>query len=108
MSRGEIMSAEKSEVLRGTLDPMIVKTLHALGLQHGFGNARRIEQISEQVLKLNEETVYTSLLPLRQQGWIDSDWGDQRTTGRPSSTRSPSAGLNSWRLKRRIGKQFPA
>jgi len=69
------MSTEKSEVLQGTLDLMILKTLHALGPQHGFGIARRIEQISEQVLKLNEGTVYTSLLRLQQQGWITSDWG---------------------------------
>ncbi len=69
------MPAEKSEVLQGTLDLMILKTLHALGPQHGFGVARRIEQVSEQVLTLNEGTVYTSLLRLQQQGWIDSDWG---------------------------------
>jgi PadR family transcriptional regulator PadR len=75
MSTGVIMHTEKSEVLQGTLDLMILKTLHALGPQHGFGIARRIEQISEQVLKLNEGTVYTSLLRLLQQGWIDSDWG---------------------------------
>ena len=66
---------EKSEVLQGTLDLMILKTLHALGSQHGFGIARRIEQISEQALKLNEGTVYTSLLRLQQQGWISSEWG---------------------------------
>jgi PadR family transcriptional regulator, regulatory protein PadR len=69
------VSAEKSEVLQGTLDLMILKTLHALGPQHGFGIARRIEQISEQVLTLNEGTVYTSLLRLQQQGWIASEWG---------------------------------
>ena len=69
------MSAEKSEVLQGTLDLMILKTLHALGPQHGFGVARRIEQISENVLTLNEGTVYTSLLRLQQQGWIASEWG---------------------------------
>jgi PadR family transcriptional regulator PadR len=69
------VTAEKSEVLQGTLDLMILKTLQALGPQHGFGIARRIEQVSEQVLKLNEGTVYTSLLRLQQQGWIDSDWG---------------------------------
>jgi PadR family transcriptional regulator, regulatory protein PadR len=74
-SKGKTMSAQKSEVLQGTLDLMILKTLHALGPQHGFGIARRIEQISEQVLKLNEGTVYTSLLRLQQQGWIASDWG---------------------------------
>jgi PadR family transcriptional regulator PadR len=65
----------KSEVLQGTLDLMIVKTLHALGPRHGFGIARRIEQISEQSLKLNEGTVYTSLLRLQQRGWISSEWG---------------------------------
>ena len=69
------MSAEKSEVLQGTLDLMILKTLHAMGPQHGFGIARRIEQLSEDVLTLNEGTVYTSLLRLQQQGWIDSEWG---------------------------------
>jgi PadR family transcriptional regulator, regulatory protein PadR len=66
---------EKSEVLQGTLDLMILKTLHALGPQHGFGIARRIEQISEQALKLNEGTVYTSHVRLQQQGWISSEWG---------------------------------
>lgn len=69
------MSAEKSEVLQGTLDLMILKTLHALGPQHGFGIARRIEQISEDVLTLNEGTVYTSLLRLQQRGWIVAKWG---------------------------------
>ena len=66
---------EKSEVLQGTLDLMILKTLHALGPQHGFGIARRIEQVSEDVLRLNEGTVYTSLLRLQQQGWIVAKWG---------------------------------
>jgi PadR family transcriptional regulator PadR len=67
--------AEKSEVLQGTLDLMIMKTLQALGPQHGYGIARRIEQVSEEVLKLNEGTVYTSLLRLQQRGWIKADWG---------------------------------
>ena len=69
------MGAKKSEVLQGTLDLMILKTLHALGPLHGFGIARRIEQLSEDVLQLNEGTVYTSLLRLQQQGWIVSAWG---------------------------------
>jgi transcriptional regulator len=69
------VSAEKSEVLQGTLDLMILKTLHALGPQHGFGIARRIEQISEDVLTLNEGTVYTPLLRLQQRGWIAAKWG---------------------------------
>jgi PadR family transcriptional regulator, regulatory protein PadR len=66
---------DKSEVLQGTLDLMILKTLRALGPQHGFGIARRIEQVSEDVLSLNEGTVYSSLLRLQQQGWIVAKWG---------------------------------
>ena len=69
------MGGGKSEVLQGTLDLMILKTLYALGPQHGFGIARRIEQLSQDVLQLNEGTVYTSLLRLQQQGWIASKWG---------------------------------
>jgi PadR family transcriptional regulator PadR len=75
MSKGANVKPEQSEVLQGTLDLMILKTLYALGPQHGFGLARRIEQISEQVLKLNEGTVYTALLRLQQHGWINSEWG---------------------------------
>ena len=74
MSKGTA-EAKKSEVLQGTLDLMILKTLHALGPLHGFGIARRIEQVSEEVLQLNEGTVYTSLLRLQQQGWITANWG---------------------------------
>ncbi len=73
MSKGA--ARPKSEVLQGTLDLMILKTLQALGPLHGFGIARRIEQISEDVLELNEGTVYTSLLRLQQNGWISSRWG---------------------------------
>ena len=69
------METPKSEVLQGTLDLMILKTLHALGPLHGFGIARRIEQVSQDILQLNEGTVYTSLLRMRQQGWISAGWG---------------------------------
>lgn len=69
------MGDKKSEVLQGTLDLMILRTLYALGPLHGFGIARRIEQTSGDVLQLNEGTVYTSLLRLQQQGWIASKWG---------------------------------
>jgi PadR family transcriptional regulator, regulatory protein PadR len=75
MTKGPSDSTDKSEVLQGTLDLMILKTLYALGPLHGFGIARRIEQLSQEVLKLNEGTVYTSLLRLQQRGWIDSKWG---------------------------------
>ena len=69
------MAKGKTEVLQGTLDLMILKTLHALGPMHGYGIARRIEQLSQEVLVLNEGTVYTSLLRLQQQGSIASGWG---------------------------------
>ena len=69
------MDRKTSEVLQGTLDLMILKTLHALGPLHGFGMARRIEQVSRDVLQLNEGTVYTALLRLQQQGWITAEWG---------------------------------
>jgi PadR family transcriptional regulator PadR len=75
MSKGRVVNKKKSEVLQGTLDLMILKTLQALGPLHGFGIARRLEQLSEEVLQLNEGTVYTSLLRLQQEGWIVSDWG---------------------------------
>jgi PadR family transcriptional regulator PadR len=75
MSKGRSMGDKKSEVLQGTLDLMVLKTLHSMGPLHGFGIARRIEQLSEDVLQLNEGTVYTSLLRLQQQGWIASAWG---------------------------------
>ena len=69
------MDRKTSEVLQGTLDLMVLKTLHALGPLHGFGIARRIEQVSRDVLQLNEGTVYTALLRLQQQGWITAEWG---------------------------------
>ena len=69
------MEQTKSEVLQGTLDLMILKTLDVLGPLHGYGIARRLEQISNELLRLNEGTVYTALLRLQQQGWISSEWG---------------------------------
>lgn len=69
------MPKDRSEVLQGTLDLMILKALDALGPLHGYGLARRIEQISENLLHLNEGTVYASLLRLAQKGWIRSEWG---------------------------------
>jgi PadR family transcriptional regulator PadR len=66
---------EKSDVLQGTLDLMVLKTLESMGPQHGYGIARRIEQISEQALRLNQGTIYPALLRLRQRGWIKAEWG---------------------------------
>jgi len=75
MAKGSEREQKRSEILQGTLDLMILKTLDAMGPLHGYGIARRIEQLSEDVLQLNEGTVYTSLLRLQQQGGISSSWG---------------------------------
>jgi transcriptional regulator len=72
---GLLLTEPKSEVFQGTLDLMVLKTLDAMGPLHGYGIARRIEQLSEQLLTLNEGTVYASLLRLVQKGWIRSQWG---------------------------------
>jgi transcriptional regulator len=73
---------KKADVLQGTLDLMVLKTLDALGSLHGYGIARRIEQISDSVLRLNEGTVYTALLRLQQKGWIESEWGSSENNRR--------------------------
>lgn len=75
MSKSRDPNQNKAEILQGTLDLMVLQTLHALGPLHGYGIARRIEQMSEKVLQLNEGTVYTALLRLQQQRWISSEWG---------------------------------
>ena len=68
-------SKEKSDVLHGTLALMILRTVETLGPIHGYGIARRIEQISKGVLELNQGTLYPSLLQLEQAGWITAKWG---------------------------------
>ena len=93
------MDGKKSEVLQGTLDLMILKTLHALGPLHGFGIARRIEQVSRDVLQLNEGTVYTSLLRLQQQGWITAEWGTSENNRKAKYYRLTAAG------RRRLGEE---
>jgi len=67
--------ADKSDILQGTLDLMVLQTLEAMGTLHGYGIARRIEQISEDVLQLNQGTIYASLLRLQQRRWITASWG---------------------------------
>ena len=69
------MGENKSEILQGTLDLMVLKTLEAMGPLHGYGIARRIEQISQDTLRLNQGTIYAALLRLLQKGWIRGDWG---------------------------------
>jgi transcriptional regulator len=69
------MTPPSGEVLQGTLDLIVLKTLDAMGPQHGYGIAVRIQQVSEDLLKLNQGTLYPALLRLEQRGWISSKWG---------------------------------
>lgn len=69
------MPESKLDLLQGTLDLMVLQTLETMGPLHGYGIARRIEQVSEEVLQVNQGTIYASLVRLLQKGWISSAWG---------------------------------
>src|SRR5436309_14982407 len=69
------MAPPRREVLQGTLDLIVLQTLHAMGPMHGYGVAQRVQQVSEDLLKLNQGTLYPALLRLEQRGWITSKWG---------------------------------
>lgn len=73
---------DKSDVLQGTLDLMVLKTLESMGPLHGYGIARRIEQVSGNSFSLNQGTIYPALLRLQQRGWIKSEWGVSETNRR--------------------------
>ena len=76
VAKGEGGALSRVDVLQGTLDLMVLQTLDTMGPQHGYGIARRIEQISEDALKLNEGTVYASLMRLLHRRWISASWGN--------------------------------
>jgi PadR family transcriptional regulator, regulatory protein PadR len=76
------MADKKSDVLQGTLDLMILKTLESMGPLHGYGIARRIEQVSDDTLSLNQGTIYPALLRLQQRRWIESEWGTSENNRR--------------------------
>jgi len=69
------LTQPKSDVLQGTLDLMVLKTLDTLGSMHGYGIAQRLHQVSSQMLQLNQGTLYPALLRLEQRGWISAKWG---------------------------------
>ncbi|HLJ79782.1 MAG TPA: PadR family transcriptional regulator [Acidobacteriaceae bacterium] len=69
------MTDPRLDLLQGTLDLMVLQTLAAMGEQHGYGIARRIEQVSGNEVLLNQGTIYASLVRLQQRGWIDGKWG---------------------------------
>ena len=76
------MGESKSDVLQGTLDLMVLKTLESMGPLHGYGIARRIEQVSGDTLTMNQGTIYPALLRLEQRGWVKSEWGLSETNRR--------------------------
>ena len=76
------MGGNKADVLQGTLDLMVLKTLESMGPLHGYGIARRIEQVSGETIQLNQGTIYPALLRLEQKGWIKSEWGTSETNRR--------------------------
>jgi PadR family transcriptional regulator, regulatory protein PadR len=80
------------DVPYGTLDLMILKTLQAMGPLHGFGLARQIEQVSDNLLELNQGSIYPALQRLVQQGWISAEWGQSETNRRAKFYTLTSAG----------------
>jgi PadR family transcriptional regulator PadR len=93
----------KSEILQGTLDLMVLKTLEALGPLHGYGISVRLEQMSAEVLRFNQGTVYASLLRLVQKRWVSAEWGLSDNNRRakfytitPSGRRRLAAEADQW------------
>lgn len=75
IAQERILTGSKLDLLQGTLDLMVLQTLAAMGSLHGYGIARRIEQVSSNQVLLNQGTIYASLVRLEQRGWIASQWG---------------------------------
>ena len=90
---------EKADLLQGTLILLVLRTLDALGPLHGYGLARRIEQISQDVLQLNQGTLYPALLRMEQEGWISSTWGASEKNRRAKFYAITAAG------RRRLAKE---
>ena len=82
MAKGQPNAETRVELLQGTLDLMVLQPLESMGPQHGYGIARRIEQVSDDLLTLNEGTVYAALMRLRQQRWISASWGTSENNRR--------------------------
>ena len=85
------MADSKSELMRGTLDLLILKTL-ALQPMHGWGIAQRIQQVSQEVFSVNQGSLYPALHRLEQQGWIDADWSDSDNNRRAKFYRLTARG----------------
>jgi PadR family transcriptional regulator PadR len=99
------MMGDKTEVWQGTLALMVLKTLESMGPQHGYGIARRIEQISGGQLSVNYGTLYPALLKLEQEGFINSEWGASENNRRARFYRLSRAGRTQLRKETRDWEQ---
>jgi transcriptional regulator len=93
------MSQDKTDILQGTLDLMILRTLHTLGALHGYGIAQRLQQVSDQMLHLNQGTLYPALLRLEQRGLIRSGWGKSENNRRARFYSLTAAGRKQLRVE---------
>ncbi len=100
------MPPHKSDILQGTLDLMVLRTLETLGSLHGYGIAQRIEQLSGNMLRLNQGTVYPALLRLEQKGWIRSEWGESENRRRARFYSLTKAGIRQLRQETADWERF--
>lgn len=109
------MTTSKLDLLQGTLDLMVLQTLSAMGPLHGYGLARRIEQVSGDVLRLNQGTIYAALTRLQQRDWIAAEWGVSDNNRRakfyqltPGGRRALAEETSSWERLRSVMDRFLA
>ena len=96
------MAVDRSDLLQGTLDMLILKIV-ALGPVHGYGISQRIQQVSREVLQVQQGSLYPALHRLEKRGWLQATWGESESGGKPSSTVCPRRGESSCSLRNRSG-----
>jgi len=99
------MSQSTTDLLQGTLDLLILKTL-SLGPQHGWGVAQRIQQVSRNLLQVNQGSLYPALHRLEEQGWIDSEWGVSDNNRRAKFYRLTNAGRDQLERETEVWRQY--
>jgi PadR family transcriptional regulator, regulatory protein PadR len=102
------MTVGKADILQGTLDLMVLKALDAMGPMHGYGLALRIEQISAEVLRINQGTIYLCLVRLVQQGWIRAQWGSSENNRRAKFYAITAAGRKVLRTEASTWRSYAA
>jgi PadR family transcriptional regulator PadR len=100
------MSTGKSDILQGTLDLIVLKTLDTLGPTHGYGIAVRLQQVSANILQLNQGTLYPALLRLEHKGWIRSEWGESENKRRARFYSLTKSGKKQLREERANWERF--